>query len=170
MESRAWFLFRQCTHRLVPTLRVETHTRTLRVRVPPMHGQNKNQARSRCHKRIRLKASCDHSLHQENFNPIPFPTNRLCRFQPSKNCDLYGNSLKSSHKGTKTQSDDSATLVSLCLCVRVNGDPRTNRTGRKFSSLTSILFWSIWKKLDNPNFNALEFEGFRKKAGLNRRL
>ncbi len=33
--------------------------------------------------------------------------------------DLCGCSSKPSHKGTKTQSDDSATLVSLCLFVRI---------------------------------------------------
>ena len=43
---RAWFLFRTCPHRLVrlvPTLRVGMHTRTLRVRVPPRPVRNKNQ-------------------------------------------------------------------------------------------------------------------------------
>ena len=37
------FYFGPCPRLLVPTLRVGIHTRTLRVRVPPRHGQNKNQ-------------------------------------------------------------------------------------------------------------------------------
>ena len=42
-----WFLFRPCPLRLVPTLRVGMHTRTLRVRAPQMHGRNKNQHQCR---------------------------------------------------------------------------------------------------------------------------
>ena len=31
----------------------------------------------------------------------------------------------------------------------------------------TIEFLGIWEQLFNPSFNPLEFEGFRKKAGLN---
>ncbi len=31
----------------------------------------------------------------------------------------------------------------------------------------TIEFLGIWERLNNPNFNPLEFEGFRSKAGLN---
>lgn len=36
------------------------------------------------------------------------------------------------------------------------------------SCLSSTLeFLGIWENLDNPDFNPLEFEGFRTRAGLN---
>lgn len=31
----------------------------------------------------------------------------------------------------------------------------------------SLEYPGLWKKLNNPDFNPLEFEGFRKQAGLN---
>ena len=31
----------------------------------------------------------------------------------------------------------------------------------------TVEFLGIWETLNNPNFNPLEFEGFRKEAGLN---
>ena len=31
----------------------------------------------------------------------------------------------------------------------------------------TVEFLGIWETLHNPNFNPLEFEGFRKEAGLN---
>ena len=32
----------------------------------------------------------------------------------------------------------------------------------------TIEFLGIWERLNNPNFNPVEFDGFRKKAGLNK--
>ena len=43
MNRRGLVFFRPFVHRLVPTLRMGMHTRTLRVRVPPKHGRIKNQ-------------------------------------------------------------------------------------------------------------------------------
>ena len=43
MKFRTWLLFRPRYHRLVPTLRVGMHTRTLRVRLPKRYGRNKKQ-------------------------------------------------------------------------------------------------------------------------------
>ena len=32
---------------------------------------------------------------------------------------------------------------------------------------TTIEFLGLWEKINNPNFNPIEFDGFRRKAGLN---
>ena len=29
----------------------------------------------------------------------------------------------------------------------------------------TVLFLGVWEQLDNPDFNSIEFEGFRKQAG-----
>ncbi len=52
MNCEAWFLFRSSLNRLVPTLRVGMHTRTLRVRVPPMHGRAETRINPEIYDRI----------------------------------------------------------------------------------------------------------------------
>lgn len=36
-----------------------------------------------------------------------------------------------------------------------------------FRNRNIIDFWGIWEKLNNSDFNPIEFEGFRNRAGLN---
>ena len=39
--------------------------------------------------------------------------------------------------------------------------------GNWMRNRNTVEFLGIWETLNNPNFNPLEFEGFRKEAGLN---
>ena len=39
--------------------------------------------------------------------------------------------------------------------------------GNWMRNLNTVEFLGIWETLHNPNFNPIEFEGFRKEAGLN---
>ncbi len=47
-----------------------------------------------------------------------------------------------------------------------NGDPN-GIIGNWLRNRNTIEFLGIWESLYNPNFNPIEFEGFRKEAGLN---
>ena len=48
-----------------------------------------------------------------------------------------------------------------------NGDDPNGVIANWMRNRNTIEFLGIWEQLFNPNFNPLEFEGFRKEAGLN---
>ena len=57
------------------------------------------------------------------------------------------------------------------ICLTDIAKYKTNETdaviGNWMRNRNTVEFLGIWEKLNNPNFNPIEFEGFRKQAGLN---
>lgn len=74
-----------------------------------------------------------------------------------------------------TVKDTSVTVISLnesdyiCLTdiAKYKSDDPTAVIGNWLRNRNTIEFLGIWEGLYNPNFKPLEFEGFRKEAGLN---
>ena len=57
--------------------------------------------------------------------------------------------------------------ISLTDIAKYKSDDPTAVIGNWMRNRNTIEFLGIWESLYNPNFNPLEFEGFRKEAGLN---
>ena len=58
--------------------------------------------------------------------------------------------------------------ISLTDIARYKKKERTDDLIRNWiRNRNTIEFIGIWEQLNNPNFNAVEFDGFRKEAGLN---
>lgn len=57
------------------------------------------------------------------------------------------------------------------ICITDIAKYKTSETdaviGNWMRNRNTIEFLGIWETLNNPNFNPVEFEGFRKQAGLN---
>ena len=57
--------------------------------------------------------------------------------------------------------------ISLTDIAKYKSDDPTAVIGNWLRNRNTIEYLGIWESLYNPNFNPLEFEGFRKEAGLN---
>jgi len=57
--------------------------------------------------------------------------------------------------------------ISLTDIAKFKTDDTSAVIGNWMRNRNTIEFLSIWETLYNPNFKPLEFEGFRKEAGLN---
>ncbi len=58
--------------------------------------------------------------------------------------------------------------ISLTDIARYKDSKRTDYVIQNWlRNRNTIEFLGIWKRLNNPNFNPIEFEGFRNQAGLN---
>ncbi len=62
---------------------------------------------------------------------------------------------------------DGEDYVSITDLARHKSDDPTAVIGNWMRNRNTIEFLGIWESLYNPDFNPLEFEGFRKEAGLN---
>ncbi len=68
----------------------------------------------------------------------------------------------------KTMSFNGIDYICITDIARQKNDTDPNGViGNWMRNRNTIEFLGIWETLNNPNFNPLEFEGFRKEAGLN---
>ena len=68
----------------------------------------------------------------------------------------------------KTMSKDSIDYISITDIARQKNAADPNGViANWMRNRNTVEFLGIWETLHNPNFNPLEFEGFRKEAGLN---
>jgi hypothetical protein len=58
-------------------------------------------------------------------------------------------------------------FISITDIAKYKSDDPTSVIGNWMRNRNTIEFLGIWESLYNPNFKPLEFEGFRKQAGLN---
>ncbi len=72
-------------------------------------------------------------------------------------------------KGTEITliSKDEEDYISLTDMVQ-NFEGGSSLIEAWLKNKNSIEFLGVWEKLNNPNFNSLEFEGIRNEAGVNR--
>ena len=64
-------------------------------------------------------------------------------------------------------SIDNKDYISLTDIARYKTDDPNAAIGNWMRNRNTIEYLGIWEALYNPNFKPLEFEGFRKQAGLN---
>ena len=57
--------------------------------------------------------------------------------------------------------------ISITDIAKFKSDDPTAVIGNWMRNRNTIEYFGIWESLYNPNFNPIEFEGFKKKAGLN---
>ncbi|WP_224747035.1 KilA-N domain-containing protein [Pelovirga terrestris] len=62
---------------------------------------------------------------------------------------------------------DQQDYISLTDIAKHKTDDSSATIGNWMRNRNTIEFLGIWETLYNPNFKPLEFEGFRKQAGLN---
>ncbi len=55
----------------------------------------------------------------------------------------------------------------ICLTDMVRGEEGTDHIRNCMRNRNTVEFLELWESLYNHNFNHIEFEGFRNKAGLN---
>ena len=68
----------------------------------------------------------------------------------------------------KTMSKDGIDYISITDIARQKNVTDPNGViANWMRNRNTVEFLGIWETLHNPNFNPLEFEGFRKEAGLN---
>ena len=68
----------------------------------------------------------------------------------------------------KTMTKDGIDYICITDIARQkNGIDPNGVIGNWMRNRNTVEFLGIWETLNNPNFNPLEFEGFRKEAGLN---
>ena len=68
----------------------------------------------------------------------------------------------------KTMSKDGIDYISITDIARQKNAADPNGViANWMRNRNTVEFLGIWETLHNPNFNPLEFEGFRKEAGLN---
>ena len=68
----------------------------------------------------------------------------------------------------KTISKDGIDYISITDIARQKNATDPNGViANWMRNRNTVEFLGIWETLHNPNFNPLEFEGFRKEAGLN---
>ena len=68
----------------------------------------------------------------------------------------------------KTSSKDGIDYISITDIARQKNATDPNGViANWMRNRNTVEFLGIWETLHNPNFNPLEFEGFRKEAGLN---
>ena len=66
------------------------------------------------------------------------------------------------------QSDKKEDYISLTDIARYKNQDRSDDLVRNWlRNRNTIEFLGIWETLNNPNFNSVEFDGFRMQAGLN---
>ncbi len=71
-------------------------------------------------------------------------------------------------KVIKTSNKDSIDYICITDIARLKNTEDPNSViGNWMRNRNTIEFLGIWESLYNPNFNPIEFEGFRKEAGLN---
>ncbi len=73
-------------------------------------------------------------------------------------------------KGTEITviSSPAEDYISITDIARFKDPKRTDYIIQNWlRNRNTIEFLGIWERLNNPNFNPIEFEGFRNKAGLN---
>lgn len=70
-------------------------------------------------------------------------------------------------KDTGYPSQDGEDYVSITNLARHKSDDPTAVIGNWMRNRNTIEFLGIWESLYNPDFKPLEFEGFRREAGLN---
>ena len=58
-------------------------------------------------------------------------------------------------------------FISLTVIAKHKSDDSSAVIGNWMRNRNTIEFLGIWESLYNPNFKPLEFEGFKKQAGLN---
>ena len=59
------------------------------------------------------------------------------------------------------------TEISLITDSRSNEDDPSGVIANWLRNRNTIEYLGLWEKMNNPNFNPLEFEGFKNDAGLN---
>lgn len=64
-------------------------------------------------------------------------------------------------------SYNDADYISLTDIAKFKSDDPTAVVGNWMRNRNTVEYLGIWESLYNPNFNSLEFEGFKKEAGLN---
>jgi hypothetical protein len=65
-------------------------------------------------------------------------------------------------------SKNDADYISLTDMARYKDANRTDYIIQNWMrNRTTVEFLGIWEQLNNPNFKPIEFDGFRKQAGLN---
>lgn len=57
--------------------------------------------------------------------------------------------------------------ISLTDIAKYKSDDPTSVIGNWMRNRNTVEYLGIWESLNNPNFNHLEFDGFKKEAGLN---
>ena len=68
----------------------------------------------------------------------------------------------------KTINKDGIDYICITdIAKKKNGEDPNGVIGNWMRNRNTIEFLGIWESLYNPNFNPIEFEGFRKEAGLN---
>ena len=68
----------------------------------------------------------------------------------------------------KTINKDGIDYICITdIAKQKNGEDPNGIIGNWMRNRNTIEFLGIWEELYNPNFNPIEFEGFRKEAGLN---
>ena len=68
----------------------------------------------------------------------------------------------------KTVNKDGIDYICITdIAKQKNGEDPNGVIGNWMRNRNTIEFLGIWESLYNPNFNPIEFEGFRKDAGLN---
>lgn len=68
----------------------------------------------------------------------------------------------------KTINKDGIDYICITdIAKQKNGEDSNGVIGNWMRNRNTIEFLGIWESLYNPNFNPIEFEGFRKEAGLN---
>ena len=68
----------------------------------------------------------------------------------------------------KTINKDGIDYICITdIAKQKNGEDPNSVIGNWMRNRNTIEFLGIWESLYNPNFNPIEFEGFRKEAGLN---
>lgn len=79
----------------------------------------------------------------------------------NKKIDVQGTEIKVSKSGEQD-------YISLTDIARHKNSDRTDYIIQNWlRNRNTIEFLGIWEKLNNPDFNPIEFEGFKNKAGLN---
>lgn len=68
-----------------------------------------------------------------------------------------------------TETRDGLEYICITDIARYKNPERTDDLIRNWlRNRNTIEFLGIWEQLNNPDFNPVEFDGFRKQAGLNR--
>ena len=64
-------------------------------------------------------------------------------------------------------SNNNADFISITDIAKHKSDDSSASIGNWMRNRNTLEFLGIWETLYNPNFKPLEFEGFKKEAGLN---
>lgn len=67
----------------------------------------------------------------------------------------------------RVTSNDKADYISLTDIAKYRSDEPNSVIQNWLRNRNTIEFLGLWEKINNQNFNSVEFEGFKKEAGLN---